>query len=413
MRWRCVVRGGLSILILGLAAGSLSTCTRAPSDPLLGTVFVLDRAIDALTDRSSDFRTVLQGLTAHLPPGADGSVGAAIDRFLDRAPGANADFHCSTEFVRLRARKELIRIEETLLGIASAPAEPQFCYAAPFVVDLSQPSNTVEIYGYDFDRVRLEMFLVTDQAHYDVSSALIPRTHYHVTLVLGDHGVRLSPKARLLGLTWGNLIHHAIPIVQPHTLLCSCIVEEIAAGHTVELASSRVRRDRSNAAGSAGGWANVLLDYQSNALGATVCMTVTAPAADGSLRTGCVHAFVLTVDPDRTIEWVFGRLDGRASYASTSARLGKINVLNDRELIRSWTFAGFGEDADDPRVTVELGKLRLVTTGGERCVSPIAYLEARRTGAISAVTSRGLDRQLANVVPEIRELRPRFAPAIR
>jgi hypothetical protein len=224
--------------------------------------------------------------------------------------------------------------------------------------------------------------------------------------------VRLSPNARQLGLTWGNLIHHAIPIVQPGTRLCSCTVEEVAAGHTVEHASSPVRRDRSNAAGSPGGWANAILDYQSNALGATVCMTVTAPSADGSLRTGCVHAFVLTVDPDRTIEWVFGRLDGRASYDGTGDRLGKIKVLNDREPIRSWTFAGFGA-ADDPRVTVELGKLRLVTTGGEKCVSPIAYLEARRTGAISAVTSRGIDRQLANVVPEIRELRPRFAPAIR
>ena len=403
----------MGVLILGLAAASLSTCTRAPNDPLSATVFALDRAIDALTDSSSDFRTVLQGLKARLSPGVDGAVGAAIDRFLDRAPAASGDFHCSSEFVRLRARQELMRIEERLLGTASAPAEPQFCYAAPLVVDLTRPSNTVEIYGYDFDRVPLQIFLVTDEAHYDVTSALIPRTHYHVTLVLGDHGVKLSPKARLLGLTWGNLIHHAIPIVHPGTRLCSCTVEEIAAGHTIEHASSPVRSDRSNAAGSAKGWANALLDFESNALGATVCMTVTGPAAESSVRTGCVHAFVLTVDPDRTIEWVFGRLDGHASYEATSGRLGKIKVLNDRELIRSWTFAGFGEGAYDPRVTLELGKLRLVTTGGEKCVSPIAYLEARRTGAISAATSHGLDRQLANVVPEVRELRPRFAPAIR
>jgi hypothetical protein len=413
MRWKCVVRPGLSILILGLPAVSPSACTRAPSDPLSGTVFALDRAIDALTDPSSDFRTVLQGLKVRLPPGGNGAVAATIDRFLDRAPARSADFHCSTDFVRLQARQELIRIEEALLGTASAPAEPQFCYAAPFVVDPRLPSNTVEIYGYDFDRVPLQMVLVTDKEYHDVSGALIPRTHYHVTLVLGDHGVRLSQNARVLGLTWGNLIHHAIPIVQPDTRLCSCIVEEVAAGHTVEQASTPVRRGRSDAAGSPGGWANALLDYQSNALGATVCMTVTAPSADGSLRAGCVHAFVLTVDPDRIIEWVFGRLDGRASYEGTRARLGKIRVLNDSELIRSWTFAGLGEEADDPRVTVELGKLRLVTTGGERCVSPIAYLEARRTGAISAVRSRGLDRQLANVVPEVRELRPRFAPAIR
>jgi hypothetical protein len=195
--------------------------------------------------------------------------------------------------------------------------------------------------------------------------------------------------------------------------LCSCIIEDIAAGHAVQYASPLVRRNRQSdtGAGSSEAWANAIVDYQSNALSAMVCLTVTAPDADGSLRSGCVRAFALTVDPDRTIEWVFGRPDGRASYTGTSARVGEIEALNGGGLVRSWTFAGVGGDSDGPRVTVELGKLRLVTTGGARCISPVAYLEARRTGAISAVTSLALDRQLANVVPEIRQLRPRFAPA--
>ena len=404
-----------AILALGLAAASSATCAGAASDPLAGTVLALDRSIDALTDPSVDFRTVLQRLVSRLPSGADSSVGAAIRRFLNRAPVAGADFQCGPGFVRLRARQELIRLEERLLKTAMGVAEPQFCYAAPFAVDLSRVPNAVEIYGYDFDLVPVEMFLVATDGYHDVSSALIPRTHYHMTLALGERGVRLPPNAQLLGLTWGHLIHHAIPVAGPRTPFCSCTIEEIPAGRSVEQAPPLVRRDAHPVAkpGSVAAWANAVVDYEMNELSATVCMTVAESAGDRAVRSGCVRAFILTVDADRIIEGVFGRPEGRATYSRSVGQRAEIEAPNGAELIHRWSFAGLDGDSAGPRVTVELSKIRLVTTLGEGCISPIAYLEARRTGAMSPVTVRALDRQLSKLDPEIAGLRPRFAPAIR
>lgn len=384
-------------LVLVLAAASSATCARAGRDPLADTVLALDRSIDALTGPSADFRVILRDLASRLPSRADASVGIAIGRFLGRAPTAGADFPCSADFVRLRARQELIRIEERLLGTAPAPPEPQVCNAAPFAVDLARSPlpKTVEIYGYDFDLVPLQIVLVAGGRYQDVSAALKLRSHYHLSLVLGDRGVRLPPDARSLGLTWGNLIHHTIPIVAPGTPLCSCTIEEIPAGRTVDYAPPPVRPDRHSPEkeGSLAAWANAVLDYQSNELSATVCMTVTGPAGSGAVRSGCLRAFILTVAPERRIEWLFGRPSGRATYPGGDPDFG-------------WRFAGFSRDSGGPRVTLELGKIRLVTAGGEGCISPIAYQEARRTGAISAVTARALDRQLAKLDPAIVGLRP-------
>src|SRR5678815_3089941 len=84
------------------------------------------------------YRTVLRTLAMQLPRGGDDSVGAAINRFLERAPADGADFHCDADFVRLRARQELIRIEQRLIGETEDPREPQACYTTPFVVDVAR-----------------------------------------------------------------------------------------------------------------------------------------------------------------------------------------------------------------------------------------------------------------------------------
>jgi hypothetical protein len=47
------------------------------------------------------------------------------------------------------------------------------------------------------------------------------------------------------------------------------------------------------------------------------------------------------------------------------------------------------------------------------CLSPIAYLEAKRTRVLDPSTARALDRQLRSVNAAIVKLRPRFAPPLR
>jgi len=61
-------------------------------------------------------------------------------------------------------------------------------------------------------------------------------------------------------------------------------------------------------------------------------------------------------------------------------------------------------------VTAQLNDIRLVSSEGEGCISPIAYLEAKRTTRLTPETRRALDPQLESVD---LTLRPRFAPPAR
>jgi hypothetical protein len=63
-------------------------------------------------------------------------------------------------------------------------------------------------------------------------------------------------------------------------------------------------------------------------------------------------------------------------------------------------------------VAARLNEIRLVSVEGEWCVSPMAYLEAKRTTVLDAATRRSLDPQLKRIDPAILKLRPRFAPTI-
>jgi hypothetical protein len=82
-------------------------------------------------------------------------------------------------------------------------------------------------------------------------------------------------------------------------------------------------------------------------------------------------------------------------------------------LVRRWRFSGFElSGSEPPSVTAELSAIRVVSTADNGCLSPQAYLEARRTSALSDITQRTLDPQLRRVDPVILSLRPRFAPEI-
>jgi hypothetical protein len=78
--------------------------------------------------------------------------------------------------------------------------------------------------------------------------------------------------------------------------------------------------------------------------------------------------------------------------------------------VRQWTFGDFTQTGSPPDVSVSarLNDIQLVTAADTACVSPMAYLEATRTGAIDAATKRSVDRQLDTIDPTVLKLRPRF-----
>ncbi len=387
---------------------------------LLDTLLVLDEAMHLLADASSDYRRVLQEAVAALPVNAEAEVSGGIRKFVSRIPATGAEFPCSTDFLRLKARQALWRLREALLGEKPASMEPAVCYSLPFVLDVTQlqtRGTLLHIYGLDFDAAPLQMVLVTSEGYRDVTAGLVQRSHYHLTVMLGDGGIPIPPKSHSLGLVWGHLIHHSIALVQPATPLCSARVETVPRKTISYVPSLNSNRDRRLARPATRVWADALLDYSNNKLEATICIgAATKRGGGGMVLSGCTVEFLYTTDPDRMIDGVVGDVSSHVSLANAerlTERLTAVNSGRPRDLVRAWAFAGLQRRRSDSHavsMTARLNQIVVVSIEHDGCVSPIAYLEAKRTTVLSPVTRRALDRQLDRVNPAILLLRPRFAP---
>src|SRR5437867_3000468 len=258
--------------------------------------------------------------------------------------------------MRYRARQELWRLKDVLLNTNPQPPEPQFCYAVPFAIDLTRPTNTVDIYGYDLDRAPLEMFLVNGDVFQDVSFALIKKTHYHLTVDLGKDGVKFFPDSQALSVAWGHLIRYSIPLIQLGTPLCPSWIEEIPAGKTITYAPLLLGGEGRFAEAGANVWSNATLDYESNKVDATVCMAAAGQNSNRATFSGCGVEYVFTSEPDRVIEGMFGDVQSYIAYTHGS-QADEVEEGVQGGPVRKWTFSGFGDNSGAPseiQVTVHL-----------------------------------------------------------
>jgi len=371
-------------LLLACSLGLLAARVAA-SAPAADTLSVLDRAIYRLGDPSSNYRTVLLDTLAALPATAD-AVRDDVRTFLARAPEPGSDFKCSLDFVRSRARLALRRIRDILRKDYVGPVEPAVCYTAPYALDVTRApagGRWLDIYGYDFDQVAPEMILVGRDGYRDVTKALVSKSHFHLALHLGDGAEPVAPDSVSLGLTWRHVIHHSVAIVRPTSALCAARVETIPAGRTIAYSPDRIGRGELSAGPGPAARANVILDYSSNKLEAIVCMAAANPS--GAAFSGCSVEFLHTTDPDWTIEAVLG----------AASREVEVEQRTD--------------PGGDVSVTARLQEIKFVSVQDDSCVSPLAYIEARRTRVLAPSTRRSLDPRLESVDPALSKLRPRFA----
>jgi len=402
----------LALLCSGCTTTREIPAERASKPTTANLVFLLDDALNAIGNPSADYRSIFQNILVTLPRDSQDFVKAEITSFLQRAPTSGVDFKCGAEFMRYRAQQELWRLKDILLNMNPQPPEPQFCYAVPFAIDLAQPTHAVEVYGYDLDRAPLEIFLVNGDVFQNVSFALINKTHYHLTVDLGKNGVKFSPDSQALSVAWGHLIRYSIPLIQLGTPLCSSSLEEIPAGKTITYAPLLLGGEGRFREPGPRVWSNATLDYESNKVDATVCMTAAEQNSKRATFSGCGVEYVFTSESDRVIEGIFGEIEGYMTYTQ-GGQADEVKQGVQGGPVREWKFSGFGDSSGARReiqVAVQLNRVRVVSTAMDACVSAIAYSEAKRMNALSAETIRRLDPQLNKVDPEILELRPRFAP---
>jgi hypothetical protein len=383
-----------------------------PLAELRQTMAVLERGENALSSSSVDLHQALKSVLEALPPDSQDFVRTDIATFLRRVPEKGADFNCAPDFMRYRARQELGRIKDKLLNTSPQPAEPQFCYAVPFVIDLAQPPENLEIYGYDLDTQPLELFLLNkDGSFEDASFALTRKTHYHLTADLGPNGVKVSPHSQMVSIAWGHIVRYSVSLIQATTDLCSSQIEEIPEGKTITFSPLRI-----SGAGRLGSGRNVradvMLNYESNKVDATVCIMATDQERDPTTFGGCAVEYVYTTDAERVIDGVITRLETRTSQVHLSAGENIVAAGRDGP-VSKWVFDVPGAQskaAVEPMVTVTLRRIRIASTKPDNCLPVIAYLEARRRNALAPGTLKRLDPESRTIQREILELRPRFAP---
>jgi len=368
---------------------------------LTATLRVLDGAARRLASPAADSAAILRDAALALPPDADDRARIEIRTFLSRAPAPGAEYRCSRDFIRTRARQMLLRLRDTLLQIDTVPLEPAVCYANPFALDLAraQATGVVDIYGYDFDAVTPQLVLITSDGFRDVTPALTVESHAHLAFRVGEGGVPVSAATQSLGVAWGHVIHYRVPVVGPATRLCASRVETIPAGTTVSHLPVAVRPSGPSEADLA---ADLGLDFSYNMLEATLCVTAADPMA-----CGCTTEFLYTTDPDRVIDGVFGSPSEEVSFPRGD-RSAAVQNGGSEGPVGDWTRVL----DSDAAVTARLNEIRLVSSEGEGCISPIAYLEAQRTMRLAPETRRALDAQLGSVDPTVLTLRPRFAPPV-
>ena len=126
---------------------------------------------------------------------------------------------------------------------------------------------------------------------------------------------------------------------------------------------------------------------------------------------GCSVEFLHTTDPDWMIEAVVGLASSQASFARRP-RTDDVKNRPVRGPVDRWAFKGL--QRTDPggggvSVTARLHEIKFVSVEDDRCVSPLAYIEARRVQVLDPSTRRSLDPQLGGIDPAPSKLCPRFA----
>ncbi|MFN8489163.1 MAG: PLAT/LH2 domain-containing protein [Caldilineaceae bacterium] len=199
---------GVFLLVLLFCAGCSDPT--GLGDPIKQAVAVLDNGIERLGSESADWRRVLEETRDKLPSEIRDDVNTVLSRAIETT---GVEFRCGgVDFVRTRVRQDLIRIRADLLKQTIPAKEPTFCHVDPPAVDTSRLPPWINIIGYDFDTTPIQVILHYGDQYQDVSEFLQKPTHYHMTLNLGENGVRLLPFSSEFILKWNNRVISTIGI---------------------------------------------------------------------------------------------------------------------------------------------------------------------------------------------------------
>ena len=197
-----------NIILLVLSAFALAVllagCDGNPQDEVDEAVVVLDRAIEAIEQRSLRWQSVMEESGDELvelgQSGIADEMSEAIGRFF---ADLGTPAHCRPDFVHNRLRDDLVRLRAKLTE-EELQLSPVFCAPNPNVVRITDVQDgsvdSVEISGYNLDFANIQVLLVdAENQQIDVSHFLTSPSQYLYVLNLGESGVPLmSSSSELL-----------------------------------------------------------------------------------------------------------------------------------------------------------------------------------------------------------------------
>src|SRR5262249_31564619 len=142
--------------------------------------------------------------------------------------------------------------------------------------------------------------------------------------------------SQTLSVAWGHLIRYSIWLMQPTANLCVSQIEEIPPSKTIAYSPLLISGDGHLGPG-AYVRASTTLNYESNAVDATVCMIVTGQGPDPTTLMGCGVEYVYTTEQERVIEGIFNGLESHTSYIDLNRAANSVQGTRDGP-VSQWTF---------------------------------------------------------------------------
>ncbi|MDR9403565.1 MAG: hypothetical protein RI580_09005, partial [Halothece sp. Uz-M2-17] len=206
------------ILWVGLIALTLSGCGFSAEKTVNTGVDTLNEAIRKLESNSNRWQEVLKDTQNTLITEGQSTLANEVSSVISRATSdVGMEAKCSVDFLRDRAREDLIRLRATITK-ETLDLTPVFCNPTPNAVDLNLPPNRrplVEIAGYNLTRDAIDVFLEDTQGRkLEVSDSLDNPSQYLLTVTLDR--IPLNEESKRLIFELANGEQQTVGIIQAY-----------------------------------------------------------------------------------------------------------------------------------------------------------------------------------------------------
>lgn len=350
----------LSVLIFGCGR-ALDTVV----DTRNQTLAALDDAMSSISQESQSWQSTLQTLTNKLADETQSTVKNEVQNLATRTIAATGvEFRCNVDFTANRVLQGLRRVKARFLGQTPDPILPHVCQVVPSAIDMNLPTNRrekVDIFGYDFDEGRTQVFLQTRSgSRRDVTASLNRISHYQCVINLGSNGVTFDAQSdRLVIVNNGQELSN-IPIIQP--IAPTCIEKDTTfnAGE-VSFMPPHTRGDREFNGNGPNSTATVRIYQVGNQIRADVYMRAVETRADWTTAEGIRTFILFTAPSDRQILSIVSSASATQSYLDNN-HTEDFFEMGTGGLVRRFVFVGDtrGDDAGvATRVNVTFNSIRL------------------------------------------------------